>query len=110
MLGPPEFETMRRRLSVMPDLPLHILGYDDVKGATAVFLLVVCSTFPVIVPFLVMNDVGPALRVSQAIGAVMLFLIGWSLGVHAGRPGWRTGLVMVAIGAGLSVLTSVLGG
>jgi VIT1/CCC1 family predicted Fe2+/Mn2+ transporter len=110
MLGTTELETMRRRLTAIPDSPPVGLRYDDYMGAVGVFLLVFLSTLPVIVPFLVMNEVGPALRVSQGIGAVMLFLIGWSLGVHAGRPAWRTGVVMVAIGAALSGITFMLGG
>ena len=57
-----------------------------------------------------MQHVTQALRASQAIAAIMLFLIGWSLGVNTGRPGWRTGLFMVGIGAVLSAVTFVLGG
>ena len=45
-----------------------------------------------------------------AVAALMLFGTGWSLGRYAGRPGWRAGLGMVAIGVGLVALTVALGG
>jgi hypothetical protein len=110
MLGEKELEMMRRRLTTTPGSPRVSLGHDDYMGAGGVFLLVFLSTLPVILPFVVMSQVGPALQVSQGIGAVMLFAIGWSLGVHAGRPGWRTGFVMAGVGAVLSGMTFVLGG
>ena len=40
----------------------------------------------------------------------MLFVLGWSLGRYAGRPGWRTGLGMVLIGLVLVGITMALGG
>ena len=110
MLGEKELEMMRRRLTTTPGSPRVSLGHDDYMGAAGVFLLAFLATLPVIVPFVVMSQVGPALQVSQGIGAVMLFAIGWSLGVHAGRPGWRTGFVLVGVGAVLSGMTFVLGG
>lgn len=110
MLTSPELEVMRRRLAATSDTPRGGLGYEDYLSAAGVFLLVFLSTLPVIAPFLVISDVRPALRLSHGIGIVMLFAIGWSLGVHAGRPGWRAGIVMTAIGAALTGLTFVLGG
>ena len=38
------------------------------------------STFPVVIPFIFMSNVGPALRVSNAIAIVMLFLTGYAFG------------------------------
>jgi VIT1/CCC1 family predicted Fe2+/Mn2+ transporter len=110
MLGEKELEMMRRRLTTTRGSLRASLGRDDYMGAAGVFLLVFLSTLPVILPFVFMREVGPALRVSQGIGAVMLFAIGWSLGVHAGRPGWRTGFAMVGVGAVLSGMTFALGG
>ena len=39
---------------------------NDWLGALGVFLLVFLSTFPVVIPFIVMSEAGPALRVSNA--------------------------------------------
>jgi VIT1/CCC1 family predicted Fe2+/Mn2+ transporter len=57
-----------------------------------------------------MREAGPALRASHAIAISMLFFAGWSLGRHAGRPGWAIGLAMVVLGLVLAGLTIALGG
>ena len=51
-----------------------------------------------------------ALRLSNAVAVLMLFILGSSLGRHAGRPGWRTGLGMVGVGLVLVAITVALGG
>jgi VIT1/CCC1 family predicted Fe2+/Mn2+ transporter len=79
-------------------------------AAAGVFLLVFLSTFPVVLPFVFMGDVKQALRVSQGIAMVMMFGAGWQLGRHAGRPAWRTGLVMVGVGMAFAVFAFVMGG
>src|SRR5262245_36516850 len=111
VLTPAEIESLRQRLIhhtyESPDIALN---RADFLGAVGVFLLVFLSTFPVVIPFIVLSDVASALRASSAIAAVMLFATGWSLGRYAGRPGWRVGLGMVAIGVVLVALTTALGG
>jgi VIT1/CCC1 family predicted Fe2+/Mn2+ transporter len=110
MLSAYEYEAVRQRLTSIEDTPRVGLGRDDYLGAAGIFALVFLSTFPVVIPFVVMDDLRPATRMSQLVAAIMLFAMGWKLGVHAGRPAWRTGLFMVTIGVVLSVLTFVLGG
>ena len=74
------------------------------------FLLVFVSTFPIVIPFIVMREAMPALRVSNAIAIVLLYLAGRSAGRYAGFRGWTTGLAMVAIGVVLVAITMALGG
>jgi VIT1/CCC1 family predicted Fe2+/Mn2+ transporter len=80
------------------------------RGALGVFLLVALSTFPLTVPFLVANDPVFALRMSNAIGLVMLFVIGFLLGKYAGLRPLVVGLAMLAIGVVLVLMTIALGG
>ena len=68
------------------------------------------STFPVVIPFMVMTSVGPALRASNLIAIAMLFISGFACGRHAGRHPWRVGVSMVLLGVLLSALTLALGG
>jgi VIT1/CCC1 family predicted Fe2+/Mn2+ transporter len=111
VLTPLDVETMRQRLTRMPEpSALASLNRADFLGAAGVFLLVFLSTFPVVVPFLVIREVTVALRASNAVGIVMMFAAGWSLGRFAGRSGWRTGLGMVALGIALVGVTMALGG
>ena len=111
MLTPSDIETLSQRLNQLPDPEAHAsLNRADVTGAAGVFLLVFLSTFPVLIPFFVVSEIGAALRASNAVALVMLFITGWSLGRYTGRPGWRTGFGMVAVGIALVAITTVLGG
>jgi VIT1/CCC1 family predicted Fe2+/Mn2+ transporter len=83
---------------------------SDWIGALAVFLLVFLSTFPVVVPFLLMGDAATALRLSHGIAIAMLFLVGWKIGAHTGRSAWRVGATMVVVGTALAAGTMALGG
>jgi VIT1/CCC1 family predicted Fe2+/Mn2+ transporter len=75
-----------------------------------VFLLVFLSTFPVVIPFIVMSDAVRALRVSNAIAVVLLFLAGYTFGRLTGRrPVWVGG-AMVVLGSILVGITIALGG
>jgi len=111
VLEPVELEAMRVRLKQLPEPPPRAgLGRDDWRGALGVFLLVFLSTFPVTVPFIVMGDAMPALRVSNAIAVVLLFMAGYAFGRITGRrPVW-VGAAMVAFGSILVGLTITLGG
>jgi hypothetical protein len=111
ILEPAELETMRRRLMQLPRPPERAhLGKDEWLGSIGVFLIVFASTFPVVIPFLVMRSVGPALRVSNAIAIVMLFLTGYAFGSITERRPWLMGLSMVVLGAVLVGMTMALGG
>jgi VIT1/CCC1 family predicted Fe2+/Mn2+ transporter len=74
-------------------------------------LLVFLSTFPVVIPFLVMRENAMlALRLSNAIAIGMLFLTGLAFGRIAGRKPWIMGISMVVLGCVLVALTMALGG
>ena len=93
ILEPAELETMRQRLKQLPEPPARArLRKDDWLGALGVFLLVFLSTFPVVIPFIFMHNAGPALRVSNAIAIVMLFLTGYAFGRITGRHPWLIGI------------------
>ena len=111
ILQPAELETMSRRLQELPEPPKHArLRQDDWLGAVGVFLLVFLCTFPVVIPFIFMHNAGPALRVSNAIAIVMLFLTGYAFGRMTGRHPWLIGISMVALGLVLVGMTIALGG
>jgi hypothetical protein len=110
LLQPAELETLRLRLMHLPDPPRTHLGRDDWLGAVGVFLLVFLSTFPVALPFVFMQQVGPALRLSNGIALLMLFLCGYAYGKCVERRPWLTGIAMVVLGSVLVGLTIALGG
>ena len=111
VLQPAELEAVRQRLLQLPEPPARAqLSKEDWLGALGVFLLVFLCTFPVVIPFILMSHAGPALRVSNAIAIVMLFLTGYAFGRMTGRHPWLVGLSMVALGLVLVGLTIALGG
>jgi VIT family len=111
VLTPSEIVSLHQRLKAEPEPVAFVrLGRRDIQAAIGILLLVFTSTLPVVIPFFVIDDTKSALLASNAVALAMLFLAGWSLGTYAGRPGWRTGAGMVAVGLTLVVTTTALGG
>jgi hypothetical protein len=111
VVRPSELDAMHERLRQLPEPPgpAH-LGSADVRGASGVFLLVFSSTFPVAIPFIVMQDSMAAMRVSNAVAVTMLFVAGAAYARVVGRSTLLLGAAMVALGAVLVALTIALGG
>jgi VIT1/CCC1 family predicted Fe2+/Mn2+ transporter len=106
-----DFEKLRRGVVRMRDIPASAgITYNDWTGALAVFLLVCLSTFPVVIPFLVISRIQLALRLSNLVAIVMLFALGYRLGRHSGHSPWRTGASMVLLGLVLVGIALALGG
>lgn len=111
VLQPGELETMYQRLQKLPEPPDHArLDKTDWIGAFGVFLLVFLSTFPVAIPFIFMTNAALAMRLSNAIAVVMLFITGIAYGRCVGRSPWGFGAAMVVLGLILVGLTIALGG
>jgi hypothetical protein len=106
-----EIEVVRARLVALPSIqaPPH-LHRDDLLAAFGIFLIVVAATFPVVLPFVLIGDVGTAKFVSRGIALAMLYFGGLALGRHAGYGSWKVGLAMVGLGAGLVLAIMALGG
>ena len=111
VISPAEIESLRARLAALPAAPRQAwFTAEDFRGAMGVFLLVFFSTFPVVVPFLIVADPSLALRLSNTVAVSMLFLGGVSLGRFSGHPPVALGVAMAALGIGLVAITIVLGG
>jgi VIT1/CCC1 family predicted Fe2+/Mn2+ transporter len=52
-------------------------------GALGIFILVALSTFPVVIPFIVFEDARIALRTSNALAVILLFVCGFLFARHA---------------------------
>ncbi|HKX57674.1 MAG TPA: hypothetical protein VJN01_16300, partial [Xanthomonadales bacterium] len=82
----------------------------DFLGGVAVFMLVFLSTFPVAVPFILMESVKPAMRVSNAVAIALLFIAGYAYGRIIGRKPLLVGIGMVILGSSLVAMAIPLGG
>ena len=108
---PPQLELIQEGLRRLPDSETRPrLTRRDWLGALGVCILVILSTFPVVIPFLVFENAQTALRISNVIAMVLLFFCGVIFARHTGLRPWVTGLVMVVIGAALVGIAIALGG
>jgi len=111
LLDADDIESMRRRLAAKTPHDGALLAPRDLLEAAGVFGLVVLATFPVVLPFMFMQDSPSAFRLSQGITVVMLFVAGSALGRHAMHPRpVRTGVAMAVFGAVLIAVVKALGG
>ena len=106
-----EMETIRQRLLQLPEPHGSArLSGRDWLGALGVFLLVFFATLPVALPFVIIRHHAWAMRASNAIAIMLLFLAGAAYGWCIGRSPWIIGIVMVVLGALLVGITMALGG
>jgi hypothetical protein len=110
-LGSEEYESIRQKLLRLAEPPARPrLSSKDWLAALAVFFWVFVTTFPVSLPFMFFDDLHRAMRTSNAIAIVLLFLTGFAFARIAGYRPWWTGLGMVVLGTMLVSATIALGG
>jgi VIT1/CCC1 family predicted Fe2+/Mn2+ transporter len=110
-LGEDGLETLRKRLSdTTVPAPRPRLTGRDFGDAVVVFFLVVLSTFPLVVPFMLIDDTARALLWSRLTALVMLFLAGALLARYSSGNAFLNGLVMALVGAALMAAIMALGG
>ncbi len=106
-----QLELMRQKLQQLPEpCQRPRLTKRDWAGALGLCSLSFLSTFPVVIPFILLSDAKFALRVSYAVAIVMLFCCGYAFGCHSGLRPWATGLAMVVFGSTLVGVAVALGG
>jgi len=109
-LGEDGLELLRQRLTAAPPTPSTRLRARDYGDAVVVFLLVVLSTFPLVIPFMVIDDTARALLWSRLVAVATLFLAGGLLARYSGGNVLLNGLAMAALGALLMAAIMALGG
>jgi len=111
IVGEETVEGMRQRVSALAVPSGRLLRAGDFAAALGIFMLVVVTTFPVVVPFLLTQEVAKAMSWSRGMTVVLLFAAGYVLGryVEYPRP-WLTGAAMAIFGAVLIVTVMALGG
>jgi len=83
---------------------------DDLLGAFTSFWLVVLTSVPAAIPFLLLDNARVALRASNAILLGLLFITGWLFARYTlGKP-WVVGLSFLIGGGVLVALAIALGG
>ena len=86
------------------------IAKSDVLGGLAYLLIMFGSGFPVTLPFILMENLEMAIRISNLVAIGMLFAVGFEWGRHINRNGFLTGLAMIFIGLVIVGVTVALGG
>ncbi len=91
-------------------IPPNRMNRADLLGAVASFWLVFLASLPAAIPFVFIDDPWWALRVSNLLLLVLLFVAGCAWGRHAVARPWLAGLVFLVGGTVLVAATIALGG
>jgi VIT1/CCC1 family predicted Fe2+/Mn2+ transporter len=86
------------------------LRREDLLGGVASGVLVVLSTIPAAIPFLLIDEPWRALRMSNLVLVGLLFAVGFEWGRQAHASPWRAGLTFLGVGLLLVGLAIALGG
>lgn len=106
-----QLDDLRKSLLNIPESSIRVrLTSLDFKTAGGIFLLVFVSTFPVVIPFLLISDAQLALRVSNLVAIILMFICGWLLAKYGNFNRWLTSISLTVIGVLLVGLTIMLGG
>src|SRR5882672_8102718 len=106
-LAAPEREALYARIvSKLRATPAkrNSLGKDDYMGAFTSFWLVVISSAPAAIPFLVFDNARLALRVSNGILLAFLYIVGYCWARYTLGRAWLVGLVFLLGGIALLVM------
>lgn len=74
------------------------------------FLLVFLSLFPIVIPFIFINNSLLAVRISNGIALVLLFVAGYAYGRFSHRNPRRAGVVMAILGVATVAVAIRIGG
>ena len=86
------------------------LLHGDIVAALVVFLLVSATAVPGVIPFLVIADPDIALRVSNLVLVLLLFVVGYVWAHRTDASPWRVGLAVTLLGVLMVAVAVALGG
>lgn len=111
LLKDDELDHLAARIKQLPPPEKkNIIYTTDLFAGLQIFMLVFFCTLPVALPFAIFEEVPRAMRVSNGIALLMLFIGGYKLATYAGFRPWITALLYAFIGVLLVALTMALGG
>jgi VIT1/CCC1 family predicted Fe2+/Mn2+ transporter len=106
-----DLESIRQAVLNTPQEALPAtLPATNIKVALVTFFIIILAGTPVLLPFLFIQKVHLALRISNFIAIMLMFICGWLFGRYGGYNKLLAGFAMVVIGFVLVVITVALGG
>lgn len=87
------------------------LKWEDFTGALACVFVALYSVLPSLVPFVLFRDnYLLAIRLSNVISFIVLFVAGYQWGKYTGANPWKTGLILLGVGALIVAVAILVGG
>lgn len=106
-----ELNELSSRIKKLPEpSKAHVITGIDVWAGVQIFFLVFLCTFPVAIPFALFDNLEVAMRASNGVALLLLFIGGFLLAGYAGFRPVITAIVYTLIGVLLVALTMALGG
>jgi len=106
-----ELSELSSRLKNLPEpSKKHLITGTDLWAGVQIFMLVFFCTFPVAVPFGIIDNLEVAMRASNGVALLLLFIGGFLLAGYAGFRRGITAILYTLIGVLLVALTMALGG
>ena len=87
------------------------LHREDVVGGVATVVLSAVAVLPSLLPLLLLPDnTALAIRISNLVSVLVIFVTGYSWGIHTDTNPWKTGLLLSSICLAMGLVAVLLGG
>jgi VIT1/CCC1 family predicted Fe2+/Mn2+ transporter len=83
---------------------------QDYVNAFVIFVLVSATAVPGVIPFFVFKDVHVALRISNFVLILLLFIVGYRWAQYTDAVPWQVGLGVTLLGVSMVCVAIALGG
>jgi len=83
---------------------------QDLYAALVICVLVPATAVPAVIPFLLLHNPNLALRISNLVLVLLLFLVGYWWAHYTDSSPWRVGLTVMLLGMALVGVAVALGG
>lgn len=80
------------------------------KSGLASFAITVLVAVPVMIPILLIPDLRTALFTASALGATMLFFVGFTMSRHMGANKWMMAVTFMIVGWAVTMIATFMGG
>ncbi|MBK8289876.1 MAG: hypothetical protein IPK96_01920 [Flammeovirgaceae bacterium] len=106
-----ELSELSGRIKKLPEpTKANLITGTDLWAGVQIFFLVFLCTLPVALPFGLLDEMGVAMRASNGVALLLLFIGGYLLAGYAGFRKILTAVLYTLIGVFLVALTMALGG
>ena len=83
---------------------------DLFKSAFSSFVITMLTTIPPVLSLLIVDDLKDAFMYAGFTSSVCMFFVGYLMGPYLGTKGWFSGLMVLGLGLGITIIATFTGG